>query len=83
MMKTIKNLELGYKNCLIIFNGAIPLVCPFSTTDKPDGAGNNPGFLWDHVFLTFWNDMVAKFNKSFLMKLPGEVHTYHFIDSVD
>ena len=46
-------------------------------------AGNNPGFFRDRVILTFWNDVVAKFNKSLLIKLPGEVHTYDSVDSVD
>ena len=28
-MKTVENLELGYKNCLIIHNGVIALACLF------------------------------------------------------
>ena len=46
-------------------------------------AGNNPGFFRDRVILTFRNDVVAEFNESLLMKLPGEVHTYDSVDSVD
>ena len=46
-------------------------------------AGSNSSFFWDHIILTFRNDLVAKFNKSLLMKLLGEIYTYNFIDSVD
>ena len=46
-------------------------------------AGNNPGFFQDCVILTFRNDVVAEFNESLLIKLPGEIHTYDSIDTVD
>ena len=46
-------------------------------------AGNNSGFFWDRVILTFRNDVVAEFNKSLLMKLPRAVHTYNSVDNVD
>ena len=46
-------------------------------------AGNNPGFFRDRVILTFRNDVVAEFNESLLLKLPGEIHTYDSIDTVD
>ena len=46
-------------------------------------AANNPGFFRDCVILTFRNNVVAEFNKSLLMKLPGKVHTYDSVDSVD
>ena len=46
-------------------------------------AGNNPGFFQDCVILTFQNDVMAEFNKSFLMKLPGEIHIYDSIHTVD
>ena len=46
-------------------------------------AGNNPGFFRDRVILPFRNNVVAEFNESLLMKLPGEVHTYDSVDSDD
>lgn len=46
-------------------------------------AENNPGFFQDCVILTFWNDVVAEFNESFLMKLLGEVYIYNFINNID
>ncbi len=46
-------------------------------------ARNNPVFFRDHVILTFRNDVVAEFNESLLTKLPGDVHTYDSVDSVD
>lgn len=46
-------------------------------------AGNNLGFFGNCVIHTFWNDVVPEFNESFLIKLPGEVHTYDSVNSVD
>ena len=46
-------------------------------------AGNNLGFFRDRFILTFRNDVVAEFNESLLMKLPGEIHTYNSIDSAN
>lgn len=46
-------------------------------------AENNPSFFWDYVILIFQNDLVAKFNKSFLMKLPKKINIYGFVDSID
>ena len=46
-------------------------------------AENNFGFFRDRVILTFRNDVIAEFNESLLLKLPGEVNTYDSIDSVD
>ena len=46
-------------------------------------ARNNPVFFRDRVILTFRNDVVAEFNESLLTKLPGDVHTYDSVDSVD
>ncbi len=40
-------------------------------------------FFQDCVILTFWNDVVVEFNKSLLIKLLREVHTYNFVDSID
>ena len=51
--------------------------------EKLRHAANNLGFFQDCVILTFRNDVVAEFNESLLMKLPGEVHTYDSVDSVD
>lgn len=46
-------------------------------------AENNPGLFRDSVILTFWNNVVAELNKSLLMKLPGNVHTYDFVNSIN
>ena len=46
-------------------------------------ARNNPVFFRDRVILTFCNNVVAEFNESLLTKLPGDVHTYDSVDSVD
>lgn len=46
-------------------------------------AENNPDFFQDCIILIFWNDVVAEFNESLLMKLLGEVYTYNSIDNVD
>ena len=46
-------------------------------------ARNYPSFFRDCIILIFWNDLLAEFNKSFLMKLPGEVYTCNSVDSVD
>lgn len=51
--------------------------------EELEQAGNNPGFFRDRVILTFRNDVVAEFNESLLLKLPGEVHTYDSMDSID
>ena len=46
-------------------------------------AWNNPVFFRDRVILTFRNNVVVEFNESLLTKLPGDVHTYNFVDSMD
>lgn len=46
-------------------------------------AGNNPLFFRDRVILTFRNDVISEFNESLLTKLPGDMHTYESMDSVD
>lgn len=51
--------------------------------EKLQYAGNNLSFFQDHVILTFWNDLVAKFNKFFLIKLLEEVHIYNSINNID
>lgn len=45
--------------------------------------GNNPLFFRDRVILTFFNDVVFEFNESLLRLLPGDIHTYDSVDSVD
>lgn len=46
-------------------------------------AGNYPGLFRDYIILTFWNDVLAEFNKSLLIELLGEIHIYDFIDNID
>ena len=46
-------------------------------------AGDNPLFFRNRVILTFCNDVVSEFNESLLTKLPGDMHTYDSMDSVD
>lgn len=46
-------------------------------------ARNNLVFFRNCVILTFCNNLVAKFNKSLLAKLPEGIHTYNFVDNVD
>lgn len=40
-------------------------------------------FFWNYVILTFWNNMVAEYNKSFLIKLQREIHTFNSVDSIN
>lgn len=44
---------------------------------------NNFSFIWDCVIFTFWNNVIAEFNKYFLIKLSSEVYTYNFVDNVN
>lgn len=46
-------------------------------------AGNNSSFFWDCIILNFWNDIVAEFNESFLIKLLKKIHIYNSINNVD
>lgn len=46
-------------------------------------AQNNPVFFRDCIIFTFSNNIVAEFNKSFLIKLLKNVHTYNFINNID
>ena len=97
-MQTVKNLQPGYKelshnpqwrNRISLppflrqtsrMNDCYESVFPVEELQQ---AGNNPGFFRDRIILTFRNDLVAEFNESLLMKLPGDVHTYDSVDSVD
>lgn len=40
-------------------------------------------FFQNHVILIIQNDVVAEFNKSFLIKLPGEVYIHNYIGSIN
>lgn len=51
--------------------------------EELQNARNNPGFFQDGVIFTFWKNVVAELNKSLLMKLPREIHTYHFVNSIN
>lgn len=61
-------------------NNFYNLVFPY---EKFQQAGNNSGFFEDCAIFTFYNDVVTELNKSLLLKLLEEVHTYNFVDSVD
>ena len=77
-MHIVGNLQLGFKKCRGIRNGAIVL-----PNQELQLAGNNPVFFRDRVILTVCYDIVSEFNESLLTKLPGDVHTSKSVDSVN
>lgn len=56
---------------------------PVYLRKKIQQARHNPCFFRDCLSLTYQDNLVAKLNKSLLMKLPKEVHIYNSVDSVD
>lgn len=44
---------------------------------------NNTVFFENCIVLNFWNDVMAEFNESFLIKLLEEIHIYDPIDTID